>query len=135
MFALLAALPSLLGGVTSFMTAWQDAKVRMLMIRAGVTRDVAVQMITSSVAERTNRDNVIAGSKLLQVVIVLMALPIVGYEWKVVVYDNILGWGSTPAIRGEVAAWLNLIVNWLFGSTVGLAAGGVAVKIVKDIMK
>lgn len=37
------------------------------------------------------------------------------YEAKVVVWDTMLGWGSTPAIHGEVALWMNLVVSYYFG--------------------
>src|SRR4051812_1534948 len=111
--AFITALPSLVGGVTSFLTAYQDAKVRMLVARTGMTRDVAIQTLQSAVTERVSVNNIIAGSFILQCLIVGFALPVVAYEWKVVIYDNVLQWGSTPAIRGEVAAWMGTIVNWL----------------------
>lgn len=37
------------------------------------------------------------------------------YMGKVVIWDTMLGWGSTPAIKGEVALWLNLVVSYYFG--------------------
>lgn len=37
------------------------------------------------------------------------------YLGKVVVWDTMLGLGSTPAIHGDVAGWLGLIAMFLFG--------------------
>jgi hypothetical protein len=132
--AFLTALPAVTGGITSFLTAYNDAKVRMLQARAGVTRDVAVAAISGAVTERVSVNNVIAGSKALQFLIIAFALPIVAFEWKVVMWDTMLGWGSTPAVRGEVAVWMGTIVNWLFGSTTALVAGSAALKTVQSIM-
>ncbi len=39
----------------------------------------------------------------------------VAYFGKVVVYDIMLGLGSTPAIHGAVAEWMGLIAMFLFG--------------------
>ncbi len=38
------------------------------------------------------------------------------YYGKIVVWDVMLGWGSTEAIRGAVAEWMNTIIIALFGS-------------------
>ncbi len=45
----------------------------------------------------------------------LAAYVFVAYLGKVVVYDVMLGLGSTPAIRGDVGQWLGLIAMFLFG--------------------
>ena len=37
------------------------------------------------------------------------------YIAKVVVWDTMLGLGSTPAVRGNVGDWLGLIAAFLFG--------------------
>jgi hypothetical protein len=39
----------------------------------------------------------------------------VAYLAKVVVWDTMLGLGSTPAIRGDVGAWMGMIAIFLFG--------------------
>jgi hypothetical protein len=45
----------------------------------------------------------------------LAALPVVVYLWKVVVYDKVLGLGTTDAITGDVATWAGVIVTTYFG--------------------
>ena len=32
----------------------------------------------------------------------LLALPVIVYLWKVIVWDKVLGWGTTDAIAGDV---------------------------------
>lgn len=40
------------------------------------------------------------------------------YVCKVVVWDTVLGWGSTPALRGDVAVWIGwLMALWFGGRT------------------
>jgi hypothetical protein len=34
---------------------------------------------------------------------------------KCVVWDTILGLGSTPALRGDIASWEGMIITWYFG--------------------
>lgn len=38
------------------------------------------------------------------------------YFGKCVVWDTMLGWGTTPAIRGITSETFGTIVQWLFGS-------------------
>lgn len=45
----------------------------------------------------------------------LAAYIFVAYLGKVVVWDSMLGLGTTPAIRGAVGEWLALIAMFLFG--------------------
>jgi hypothetical protein len=41
--------------------------------------------------------------------------PVVIYLWKVIVWDIVLGLGSTDAIGGDVAAWAGSIVTAYVG--------------------
>lgn len=34
---------------------------------------------------------------------------------KIWIWDNLLGWGSTPALHGEAEVWMNYIVSFMFG--------------------
>jgi hypothetical protein len=45
----------------------------------------------------------------------LLALPIVIYFWKVVVWDKVLGWGVTDPITGMIADWAGLIITAYVG--------------------
>lgn len=135
MLALLGSLPVIGSIVTAITSSFFDAKVRLLVARFGVTRDVAVATIQGAVSENHDRVaalGIIAGSRLLTLLIICFAAPIVAFEAKVVVWDTMLGWGSTPAIHGQVAEWMNTIINWLFGSATALAAGQMAMNQVRN---
>jgi hypothetical protein len=43
----------------------------------------------------------------------LAALPVM--IWKVVVYDKVLGLGTTDAITGDVGTWAGVIITTYFG--------------------
>ena len=45
----------------------------------------------------------------------LAAMPVVIYLWKVIVWDKVLGLGTTDAITGEVGTWVAIIIASYFG--------------------
>jgi hypothetical protein len=45
----------------------------------------------------------------------LLALPVIVYLWKVIVWDKVLGWGTTDAIAGDVGVWAGTIVTTYVG--------------------
>ena len=45
----------------------------------------------------------------------LLALPVVIFMWKVIVWDKVLGLGSTDALVGDVATWSGAIVTTYVG--------------------
>lgn len=45
----------------------------------------------------------------------LAAAPIIVYLWKVIVWDKVLGLGSTDPIGGEVGSWVTVILGAYFG--------------------
>ena len=45
----------------------------------------------------------------------LLALPVIVYLWKVIVWDKVLGWGTTDAIAGDVGVWARTIVTTYVG--------------------
>ena len=45
----------------------------------------------------------------------LLALPIVIYFWTVIVWDKVLGLGSTDPITGMIADWSGLIITAYVG--------------------
>src|SRR5258707_1984717 len=45
----------------------------------------------------------------------LLALPVVIFMWKVIVWDKVLGLGSTDALLGDVATWSGAIVTTYVG--------------------
>lgn len=126
-----------LGKVAENVTAAvYDAKVRMLAARTGTTRDVAVQTIQAASADYHTHATImqtIAGVGPLLWLVVAFAVPIVAYETKVIVWDTMLDLGTTEPIKGQVAEWMNTIINWLFGASTALAAGGMGLKAIRDM--
>src|SRR3954466_10527974 len=45
----------------------------------------------------------------------LLALPVIIYLWKVIVWDKVLGLGTTDPITGIVADWIGMIVTAYVG--------------------
>jgi hypothetical protein len=45
----------------------------------------------------------------------LLAMPIVIYFWKVIVWDKVLGWGVTDPITGMIADWAGVIITAYVG--------------------
>jgi hypothetical protein len=45
----------------------------------------------------------------------LLALPVIVYLWKVIVWDKVLGWGTTAANAGDVGVWAGTIVTTYVG--------------------
>lgn len=102
--ALLALIPGLGSVVQGISSAYFDKQVRMYMARTGTTRDVAVAAIQAT-ASVENRWWFVAA------LIPAFALPFVIYDWKAVVWDNIVlgGQGSTPALGGTLN-WVHITV-------------------------
>lgn len=136
MFAsILAFLPSLLGAWNTWVTKRFDAQVQMYQARMGVTKDVAVAAIQGVVAETnagSERLKTIAGVKVLLALVVLLALPVLAFEWKVVIWDTMLGWGTTPAIHGDVQVWLNNILWFLVGAPTVTAVASMGFNAIRD---
>ena len=44
----------------------------------------------------------------------MIAWPFIVYIWKTVVYDTVLGWGSTPALSGSLGDWAGVIITAYF---------------------
>jgi hypothetical protein len=42
------------------------------------------------------------------------------YEWKIVVWDIVMGWGTTDPIKGQVADWATAVIWSIFGSAAGI---------------
>ena len=45
----------------------------------------------------------------------LLVLPVIIYLWKVIVWDKVLGWGTTDVIVGDVGIWAGTIVTTYVG--------------------
>ena len=80
--------------------------------------DLAAQAIAAEIEARKSADALILaeqGRWYTAVIRPLLALPIIIYLWKVIVWDKVLAWGSTDAITGDVAVWAGAIVTTYVG--------------------
>jgi len=119
MLGLLGLIPGLMSLVQFVVGKSFDSKVKITQAKLGVERDVAIEMVKSTIAsehENTSKLSIYAGSTILTLLLVGFATPIMIFEWKVIVWDVTLGLGTTDAVRGQVADWANTIIAFLFGS-------------------
>lgn len=130
--AFFQALPSIVHGFEAFTKAHYDAKVRITTARIGGDVGVAKSMVTGIVAEGQTRVEflkTISQSKFLMCLVGGFAIPWIVYEWKVVVFDNMLCpyvYGKacfTNPITGLVAEWAGVILAGIFGTGSVMAVG------------
>jgi hypothetical protein len=130
--ALIQAIPAIAGGINNFFNKYYDAKVQITTARVGGDVNVAKALVSGVVAEgqvRVDFLKTVSQSKFLMCLVGGFALPWIAYEWKVVIWDNILcPWlyghpGFTPTITGLVADWSGVILAGIFGTGSVMAVG------------
>jgi hypothetical protein len=130
--AFFQAIPALVGGFEAFTKAFYDAKVKITTARIGGDVDVAKQLVSGIVVEgqvRVDFLRVVSQSKFLMFIVGGFAVPWIIYEWKVVVWDNIVCkwvmgvYGFTPPIEGTVGTWAGIILAGIFGTGGVMAIG------------
>lgn len=130
--AFFQAIPAITGGINNFISKYYDAKVQITMAQIGGDVAVAKAMVAGVVAEggvRVEFLKTVSQSKFLMCLVGGFALPWIAYEWKVVLWDNILCLafygvtGFTPAIKGLVADWSGVILAGIFGTGSVMAVG------------
>jgi len=126
MFALIGLIPGFLNLFTTIAGKAFDAKVSIVQARTGADRDVAIKMVQAAAAqehENTARLSIIASNRFLTILLIAAALPLIGFEWKIYIWDTMLGWGSTDPVKGQVAEWGNTVWYFLFGSPTVMGLG------------
>lgn len=126
MLAFLSLIPGIGTLISTIVSAVFNAKVQIMQAKTGADQAVATKLIQAAAQqehENTARLSVIANNKFLTLLLIAAALPLVGYEWKIYVWDTMLGWGSTEPVKGQVADWGNTIIYFLFGSPTVMGLG------------
>jgi len=80
--------------------------------------DLAAKAIAAEIEARKSADALIMaeqGRWYTAIIRPLLALPVVVFMWKVIVWDKVLGLGSTDALTGDVARWSGAIVTTYVG--------------------
>ena len=80
--------------------------------------DLAAKAIAAEIEARKSADALIIaeqGRWYTAIIRPLLALPVVIFMWKVIVWDKVLGLGSTDALTGDVATWSGAIVTTYVG--------------------
>ncbi|MGF6431504.1 hypothetical protein [Bradyrhizobium elkanii] len=130
--AFFQAIPAITGSINNFVSKYYDAKVQITTARIGGNVDVAKALVSGVVAEggvRVEFLKAVSQSKFLMVLVGGFALPWIAYEWKVVLWDNMLCLsiygvtGFTPTIKGLVADWAGVILAGIFGTGSVMAVG------------
>jgi hypothetical protein len=123
--AFFQAVPAIMGGINNFTNAYYNAKVQLTTARIGGDVNVAKQLVTGIVAEGQVRVaflSTVSQSKFLMWLVGGFAAPWIVYEWKVVIWDNIVCkwlygvYGFTPEITGIVGTWAGVILAGIFGA-------------------
>lgn len=130
--AFFQAIPAITGGINNFVSKYYDAKVQITAARIGGDVNVAKALVSGVVAEGQTRVEflkAVSQSKFLMCLVGGFALPWIAYEWKVVLWDNMLCftlygvYGFTPTIKGVVGEWAGLIIGGIFGTGSVMAVG------------
>ena len=112
-------LASLIGGpvVTGLINAYK-AKLDASNTRDRIAADLAAHEIQAEIEARTAASAVIIaeqGRWYTAMIRPLLAFPLIIYVWKVIVWDKVLGMGSTDPITGMVADWMGMIITAYVG--------------------
>ncbi len=130
--AFFQVIPAVMGGLNNFVSKYYDAKVQITTARIGGDVAVAKQLVTGIVAEgqvRVSFLQTVSQSKFLMFLVGGFAMPWIAYEWKVVLWDNMLhftiygSYGFTPTIGGVVGDWAGVIIAGIFGTGSVMALG------------
>jgi hypothetical protein len=94
------------------------AKLESANTQDRVAADLAVKEIEAEIEARKQASAIIIaeqGRWYTAMFRPLLALPIVIYFWKVIVWDKVLGWGVTDPITGMIADWAGVIITAYVG--------------------
>ena len=110
---------SLIGGpiVNGLINAYK-AKLAAANTQDRIAVDLAIKEIEAEIKARKQASAIIIaeqGRWYTAIIRPLLAFPIVIYLWKVIVWDKMLGLGSTDPITGMVADWAGIIVTAYVG--------------------
>jgi len=83
-----------------------------------IAADLAAKEIEAEIEARRQASTIVIaeqGRWYTAIIRPLLALPIIIYFWKVIVWDKVLGFGTTDPITGMVADWIGTIITAYVG--------------------
>src|SRR6188508_3749865 len=112
-------LASLIGGpvVNGLINAYK-AKLDAANTQDHIAADLAAKEIEADIVARKEASAIIIaeqGRWYTAMIRPLLAFPVIIYLWKVIVWDKVLGWGTTDVIAGDVGIWAGTIVTTYVG--------------------
>jgi len=112
-------LARLLGGpvINALISAYK-AKLDAANAEGAQAADLAKAALLAEIEARKSANAIIIaeqGRWYTAMIRPLLAAPVVIYLWKVIVWDKVLGLGTTDAIAGDVATWAGAIVTTYVG--------------------
>ena len=116
---MLAWLASLIGGpITNGLIEGYKAKLDAANTHDRIAADLAAKAIEAEIAARQQASAIIIaeqGRWYTTIIRPLLALPIIIYLWKVIVWDKVLDLGATDPLTGMVSDWAGTIVTAYIG--------------------
>ena len=103
--------------INGFLDAYK-AKLDSQNTRGAQAAEVARAALLAEVDARKSANAIIIaeqGRWYTAMVRPLLAIPVIIYLWKVIVWDKVLGWGTTDVIAGDVGIWAGTIVTTYVG--------------------
>jgi len=103
--------------INGFITAYK-AKLEAENSQDRTAADLAAKAIAAEIEARKSADALIIaeqGRWYTAIIRPLLALPVIIYLWKVIVWDKVLGLGATDPILGDVGIWAGYIVTTYVG--------------------
>lgn len=124
--AFINMIPGVSSAVQGITKAYFNSKVQLAAIRVGGDTKVAMSLVSGITAEgqvRVSFLDTVSHSKFLQALIAMFAVPVAIYMGKCVLWDTVLGLGTTPALKGDVADYMHIVIYGIFGSGSVMALG------------
>ena len=116
---MLAWLASLIGGpIINALIEGYKAKLDAANTHDRIAADLAAKDIEAEISARKEASATIIaeqGRWYTAIIRPLLALPLIIYFWKVIVWDKVLGLGATDPLTGMVSDWAGTIVTAYVG--------------------
>ena len=108
----------LAGPIANGAIAAYKAKLDAAGSQDRIAADLAAKEIEAEIAARKEASAIIIaeqGRWYTAIIRPLLAFPLIIYLWKVIVWDKVLGLGTTDPITGMVADWIGTIITAYVG--------------------